>query len=46
MLTNEHAPARWRVLGPLSNLPEFKAAFGCKEGDALVRPEAERPSIW
>ncbi|HJU83329.1 MAG TPA: M13 family metallopeptidase [Holophagaceae bacterium] len=46
MLTNEHAPARWRVLGPLSNLPEFKAAFGCKDGDPLVRPEAERPAIW
>ena len=31
--TNPHAPAKWRVDGPLSNMPEFKAAWGCKDGD-------------
>ncbi|MGH7654421.1 MAG: M13 family metallopeptidase [Gemmatimonadaceae bacterium] len=44
--SNEHAPSKWRVNGPLSNMPEFKAAWGCKEGDAMVRPEAVRPRIW
>ena len=44
--SNEHAPAMWRVNGPLSNMPEFKAAFGCKDGDAMVRPDALRARIW
>jgi predicted metalloendopeptidase len=45
-VTGPHSPPRYRVIGPLSNLPEFHAAFGCKAGDAMVRPEAERPQIW
>jgi putative endopeptidase len=44
--TNPHAPAKWRVNGPLSNMVEFKAAWGCKEGDAMVRPESLRARIW
>lgn len=37
LLTNEHAPVRFRVNGPLSNLKAFAQAFGCKAGDAMVR---------
>ena len=44
--TDPHSPGKWRVLGPLSNLDEFAAAFGCEAGTPMVRPEAERPSIW
>jgi putative endopeptidase len=44
--TDPHSPAKWRVNGPLSNMPEFKAAWGCKDGDAMVRPEAQRARIW
>ncbi|HEY6808938.1 MAG TPA: M13 family metallopeptidase, partial [Gemmatimonadales bacterium] len=44
--TDPHAPARWRVMGPLSNLPEFAAAFGCKPGDPMVRPDSLRAAIW
>jgi putative endopeptidase len=44
--SNEHAPSEWRVNGPLSNMPEFKAAWGCKDGDPMVRPEALRARIW
>jgi putative endopeptidase len=44
--SNEHAPSSWRVNGPFSNMPEFKAAWGCKEGDPMVRPAALRPRIW
>ena len=44
--SNPHAPAKWRVNGPLSNMPEFKAAWGCKDGDTMVRPDALRARIW
>ena len=46
LLTDEHAPPKYRVLGPLANLPEFAAAFHCKAGDAMVRPAADRVSLW
>lgn len=44
--TNPHSPAKWRVNGPLSNLPEFQQAFGCKEGDPMVRAADQRARIW
>jgi len=39
-----HALPRWRVNGPLANLPQFAQAYGCKAGDAMVREENCR--IW
>jgi len=44
--SNEHSPAKWRVLGPLSNMPEFYATFGVKQGDAMWRAESLRVRIW
>jgi endothelin-converting enzyme/putative endopeptidase len=44
--TDPHPPGKYRVLGPLSNMPEFEKAFQCKPGDAMVRPEAERCALW
>ena len=44
--TDPHSPGKYRVLGPLSDLPEFHQAFGCAAGAPMLRPEAERPSIW
>ena len=41
-----HPVAKFRVIGPLSNLPDFAAAFGCKEGSAMVRPRADRCEVW
>jgi putative endopeptidase len=44
--TDPHSPGEWRTNGPLSNLPQFAAAFGCKPGDPMVRSESVRPVIW
>jgi putative endopeptidase len=44
--SNEHSPAKFRVLGPLSNMPEFYKTFGVKKGDALWRPDSLRVKIW
>jgi putative endopeptidase len=41
-----HAPPEFRTIGPLSNIPAFAQAFGCKPGDPMVRPESERAQIW
>ena len=44
--TDPHPPGKFRVLGPLSNMPEFQKAFSCKDGSAMVRAEAERCVLW
>ncbi|HJT99153.1 MAG TPA: M13 family metallopeptidase [Rhodanobacteraceae bacterium] len=41
-----HPIAKYRVNGPLSNLLEFKAAFGCKDDAPMVRQGADRCEIW
>ena len=48
LLTNvdPHPLPRFRVLGPLSNMPEFAQAFHCQAGDAMVRPQSDRCEIW
>jgi putative endopeptidase len=46
LTTDPHAPANFRAVGPPSNMPAFAAAFACKAGDAMVRDDAHRISIW
>lgn len=46
ILTDPHSPGRWRTNGPVSNMPQFAAAFGCKPGDPMVRNDAVRAVIW
>jgi putative endopeptidase len=41
-----HSPAKFRVLGPLANIPEFHTAFGIKQGDAMWRPDSLTVKIW
>ncbi len=44
--SDPHSPAKFRVIGPLSNMPEFYSTFGIKEGQPMFTPEAERVRIW
>ena len=46
VMTDPHSPEQFRTNGPLQNMPEFHAAFGCKDGDKMVRPAAVRAKIW
>lgn len=41
---NPHPTGKYRVVGPLSNMPEFAAAFGCKANSEMVR--ATRCDVW
>jgi endothelin-converting enzyme/putative endopeptidase len=41
-----HPIAKYRVIGPLSNLPEFAKAFGCKKDAPMVRSDADRCDVW
>jgi len=44
--TNVHAPGKYRVLGPLSNMPEFFKAFNIQPGDKMRQPEDKMAKIW
>jgi predicted metalloendopeptidase len=44
--TDIHGPRRFRVNGPLANMPEFAQAFGCAPTAKMVRPPAQRCSVW
>jgi len=44
--TDPHPIAKFRVIGPLSNLPAFKDAWSCKDDAPMVRPEGERCEVW
>ncbi|MFC4311270.1 M13 family metallopeptidase [Steroidobacter flavus] len=41
-----HPIAKYRVIGPLSNLPEFQQAFQCKADAPMVRKASERCEVW
>lgn len=41
-----HPIGKYRVIGPLSNMPEFQQAFQCREGSPMVRPPVQRCEVW
>ncbi len=44
--TDPHPLPKFRVNGPLANVPAFAAAFKCKADDPMVRAEKDRCVIW
>jgi putative endopeptidase len=46
ILTDPHPLGRFRVNGPISNMPQFAEAFHCKLGDKMVRPPDKRCQVW
>jgi predicted metalloendopeptidase len=44
--SNEHAPAKFRVNGPVSNLTEFASAFACAPPQPMARTPEQRVVIW
>ncbi len=43
-ITDPHSPDEYRINGVVANLPEFGEAFGCKEGQPMVRANGCR--VW
>jgi putative endopeptidase len=47
MLTDDpHPVSKYRVIGPLSNVPEFHRAFECKAGSVMVKPPERCRVVW
>ena len=44
--TDPHPVPKFRVIGPLSNSPEFQQAFSCKAGAEMVRQAEKRCAVW
>jgi endothelin-converting enzyme/putative endopeptidase len=44
--SDPHPTGQYRVIGPLSNMPEFRAAFACKADAPMVAPESRRCEVW
>ena len=41
-----HPIAKFRVIGPLSNLADFQKAFSCAPDSPMVRPADQRCEVW
>ncbi|MFC3033070.1 M13 family metallopeptidase [Pseudoalteromonas fenneropenaei] len=46
LMTDPHSPSHYRVIGILSNMPEFYQAFDVKEGDKMYLKPQDRVKIW
>ena len=44
IVTDPHSPAKFRLIGPIVNMPEFQSAFGCKTGQPMV--SEQRCRVW
>ena len=46
LMTDVHAPAQYRVNGPMPNVPEFYEAFGVQPGDKMYLADSLRVHLW
>lgn len=46
IMTDVHAPAHYRINGPLANMPEFYKAFAINPGSKMYQPDSLRVIIW
>ncbi len=46
VLSNEHSPAEFRVIGPTRNIDAWYAAFGVKPGDRYYLAPDDRVRLW
>jgi putative endopeptidase len=44
VVTDPHSPGKFRLIGPVVNMPEFQEAFSCKQGQAMV--PLKRCKVW
>lgn len=44
IINNVHSPDEYRIIGPLSNMPEFSRDFNCPENSQMI--SKNRCSIW
>ena len=41
-----HSPAKFRIIGPLVNMPDFYTTFNIQPTDKAYRPDSLRVNIW
>ncbi|MCC7399936.1 MAG: M13 family metallopeptidase [Chitinophagaceae bacterium] len=46
LMTDVHAPAKYRVNGPFMDVDEFYSTFNVKPGDPMYRADSLRAKIW
>ncbi|MFT5480567.1 MAG: putative endopeptidase, partial [Bacteroidia bacterium] len=47
LLTDNHSPGQYRVNGTLENIPEFREAFKCKQGNgSMIKRDEDVIRIW
>jgi putative endopeptidase len=46
LMSDVHSPAKFRINGPLANMPEFHKAFNIKKGSPMYQDEKNRVIIW
>jgi endothelin-converting enzyme/putative endopeptidase len=44
--SDPHPTGKFRVIGPISNMPEFARAFACPATAAMVRRPEKRCAVW
>ncbi len=46
LYTDPHSPPKYRVIGTLTNMPEFYTSFNVKEGNKMYTPDSLRCVMW